>query len=327
MAGCCAVRGLSDFVAQIAFGSDGTHLVARTFLGRWLVWHVEADRRPARTVADEATVLAPEPGRLFVKPPPSLRSALHARDPGAALLVVPAAISPWSCVAPENTVPPRLPGVPTQLLDLSRYYNRPLRPKGRQWYDFEITNHCELPFGQQRLLGVDYDIRGRVVLGAVQETNNLPFSPPSLRIPLASQRFAAMHVLGFAGYSDAANGDRLAVLRLHYHHGAPAEMPLRFGIDFGHDQGEQPTLAAVGWEGPTLTAQSRAGGTVLRVYTLRVPNPHPDRDVSEIEISTVRPIWLGLSIIAITLEPVVGTDPAIASAARQDAASSMQKPR
>jgi len=50
---------------------------------------------------------------------------------------------------------------------------------------------------------------------------------------------------------------------------------------------------------------------VLRVYALRVPNPHPDRDVSGIEISTVRPIYFGLSIVAITLEPMAG--PAIAS--------------
>jgi WD40 repeat protein len=303
---------LPDFVAQIAFDADGTHLLGRTFLGRWLVWQVEVDWRPASMIADEAAVLAPEPGRLFVKPPQALRTALRARDPGAAPVVAPAAISPWSCLAPENTVPPRLASTPPQLLDLSRYYNLPLRPKARQWYDFDIANHCELAFGQQRLLGVDYDIRGRVAIGAGPDAANLLFPPASLRIPVTPQRFAAMNLLGFAGYSDAANGDRLAVLRLHYRHGASAEMPLRFGTDFGHDQEDQPTLAPVGWEGPTLTEQSRAAGMVMRLYAMRVPNPHPDRDISGIEINTVRPSFLGLSIIAITLEPTAG--PAIASA-------------
>ncbi|MGF2075792.1 hypothetical protein, partial [Enterococcus casseliflavus] len=77
------------------------------------------------------------------------------------------------------------------------------------------------------------------------------------------------------------------------------------------------------WEGPPLTEQARAGGRMLRLYALRVPNPHPDRDVSAIEISTVRPIFLCLNIIAITLEPAVGTEPAIA----HDAPSSMEQPR
>ncbi|MBF6024470.1 WD40 repeat domain-containing serine/threonine protein kinase [Lysobacter niastensis] len=314
-----------DFVAQVAFGTDGRHLVGRTFLGRWLVWHIEPDRRPAGTIADEAAVLAPEPGRLFVKPPRTLRTALHARDPGATPLVPPVAISPWSCVAPEATVPPRAAGTPPHLLDLSRYYNRPLRPKSREWYDFDISNHCELPFGQQRLLGVDYDIRGRVAVGAGTDATDQLFPPSSLRIPLTPQRVGAMNLLGFVGGSDATKGDTLAMLRLHYRRGTPAEMPLRFGTGFGYKVDDRPALARVGWEGPPLTEQARAGGQVMRLYAMRVPNPHPDREVLAIEISTVRPIFLGLNIIAITLEPAA--DPAIASVAQHNAAPSMEQPR
>ena len=214
--------------------------------------------------------------------------------------------------------------MPAHLLDLSAHYNRPLRPKARQWYDFDISNLCGMALGQQRLLGVDYDIRGRVVLGAVAEAGNQPRLTDSLRMSLAPQRVAAVNLLGFAGFSDAAPGDRLAVLRLHYRDGAPAELPLRFGADFGHQEEDLPTQARVAWEGPSLTEQSRVAGNVLRAYALRLRNPHPDRAVNAIEIHTVRPIWMGLSIIAITLEPVAGMDSTRTSQRQADAASTVE---
>jgi WD40 repeat protein len=50
---------LPDFVDQLAFDADATHLLGRTFFGRWLVWRLRPDRRNADTIADEAAILAP----------------------------------------------------------------------------------------------------------------------------------------------------------------------------------------------------------------------------------------------------------------------------
>jgi eukaryotic-like serine/threonine-protein kinase len=295
-----------DVISQLAFAPDGRKLVARTFSGRWLVWRLQADQRPLTAIAAEAAELAPERGRPYVPPSTSLRQGLRARDPGVAAVSVHTEFSPWSCLAPEDVVLPRIEGTPSRLVDLSGYYNRPLWSKVRELFDGRLGNLCQLPVGTQRILGTDYDIRGRIKLGSRPQAGEQS-TPASLRIePLPYRQFSRVNLLGFGGYlPDLEPGEPLAILRLHYRHGEPLDIPLRYQNELGAAWESPAPKTRLAWVGSTPQDESRWPGS-MHLYAVSLPNPQPDREVVALEIRTVRTTWGGLNIFALTLDPLTG---------------------
>ncbi|GAB3515357.1 WD40 repeat domain-containing serine/threonine protein kinase [Pseudoxanthomonas daejeonensis] len=308
---------IPDAVAQLAFSPDARALVARTALGRWLVWSLAPEAREPALVAEEAALLAPVPGDEFRLPSPALRASFLQRDDTSA--VGGPRPGPWSCLAAPGTLPPRAADTPARLLDLGSRYTASLhelqrsswgsRPKG-------LGNLCAVPLGVQRLQGVDYDLRGVVDLRASANDRNAPAqgrSDSTGPLPVQPGRYAAAHVLGAqVGAPAAGTGDDPAArLRFSYSDGSQAEVPLRLGTIGGGHAGwiDQPSMS-MPWSGslPELEVSYNAQ---MQLYGTRIDNPHPTRELAAIEVRATSPLAGDRPVViaAITLDPLADAAP------------------
>ncbi|TAN05602.1 MAG: serine/threonine protein kinase [Rhodanobacteraceae bacterium] len=292
-----------DEVMQVAFSPDGRRLLGRSVRNRYLVWDFTPDERPADAIAREQGLRdlpfnVVKHGVDVRDLDAAERRALHAADPG----VPPAPPVPVAAAAirvlPGGAIPLREPAVPPGLLDLTPYYTFGLTdsfidPAG------ESGDFTWLPRGVQRLLGVDYDLRGgvRMTRGA------------SMRLDLAAssgpRAFGAIHAL--LRIDDAADDQRLAQMRLDYADGTHAKVPLRLGKHFG-DYWRKPgaeasaLIAAAGWDSRWYWNYSIRS----RALAVRIPNPHPERPVKTLTLSNPTDAGGAPIVLALTLGPPVG---------------------
>ena len=306
-----------DSIAQLAFSPDAGQLLARTTLGRWLRWSLLPEPRSAALMTEESALLAPVPSEVFKPPSAALRASLRQRDRNAAPTPRPRP-SVWSCLPENDAIPPRLADTPPWLVDLSGKYTASLHEirSSKNIPSNAIGNLCALPSGVQRLQGVDYDLRGLVDLrfpeaGEVKGDGNR--HDRTGRIEVAPGRYRAAHVLGaLTAAANGAENEPVARLWFHYRDGGVASVPFRsvnWDAGNGRDWRDWQELS-LAWRGflPEVEVEvAYSAGT--RLYSTRVANPDPGREVVAIDVQATTPTHedRGLAVVAITLDPAAPT--------------------
>jgi WD40 repeat protein len=297
----------NDIVAQIAFSPDGRALLARTALGRWLVWALVPDTRPTRVIEEEALLLAPPPSSPFQPPSDALRASWQGgtaptRTAVAVTQTQTPSPSPWSCLS--GALPPRLPDTPALALDLGRYYSVPLHDPLDLATSFMVRNAalgnpCGVPMGLQRLRGIDYDIRGLLRLPAQGE--------PPLDIAIPAGHYASVHLLSAVGAPpyDFNLAEPMARLDFRYADGSVAAAPWRSQLEVDARHPHWPEVA-LAWRGTTPRDEA-SPGIGISLYTTRVANPYPQREVVGLALhpATAAMYDRRLLIAAITLAPTL----------------------
>lgn len=296
-----------DRVWQVAFGPDGNRLVARSVHNRWLVWDIAPDTRPVAAIRREFELrgIKPESESGPARPPlrADERATLRARDPG-----VPAPIAMGAPTVarrlPGGIVLPRGQDAPPATLDLTDHCNLALGEVSRDTQRAP-SDYLWLPQGVQRLLGIDYDIRGAIQLThpagfAERATSN---GPDSVQLEVAGRKTAAVDVLmleNHGGIAQQPGADKvLATAILAYTDGSRAELPIRYGDDvlpwqFGSDSGDA-RIALMGRDARTAS--------LMVVYAVHLPNPHPEKALRAMTIAAAPGSGGGNVVLAVTLEP------------------------
>lgn len=305
-----------DEVWQLAFSPDGNGLLARTLHNRYIVWNLEPDERPVAAIARELALrdLAMDVslgGDTARDPDAGERAALRAHDPGAPFVTPPMAAVSAVRVLPGGAIPPRDPSTPVALLDLTPYYTFGLSevflPSA-----YPSGDYTWVPRGLQRLLGVDYDLRGGVRLEGTDRMR-FEFEPIGSHAPATQQtspmRIDAVDALVLR--DDSENDPHVAQVRLDYMGGTHADIPLDFGKDtwtYWRQPGVDKVTpqAAFGRDARVLDAQFIPRSYV---FAVRVVNPHPERPVKAMTVTrrpgaTFSPVVLALTLQL--LRPIAG---------------------
>lgn len=314
---------LPDRVWQLAFSPDGARLLARSVRNRWLVWNIAADLRPVAAIRRELDLrdVGGRRNARAVHAPlrTDERAVLRASDPGPPVAQT---ISTPSTVRqlPSGGVPPRSPDTPASALDLTDFYNTGLGAAGRATR-LAPSDYAWLPLGLQRLLGTDYDIRGAIQLthpeGFMEAQTGT--GPVSVALPVAGRTTSAIDVLMLENYEGLVGGKPdgvkvYATATYAYADGSSASVPIRYGRDvfmYPKPFGIPPAarIATMGLDARVLPWFWSA----VRIFSVHLPNPHPDRPLNILTIAAAPGSGGGNVIVAVSLEPV--------RAARTDAAT------
>lgn len=293
---------LPDRVWQLAFSPDGSRLLARSVRNRYLVWNLASDTRPLGAI-ERSFALRGVPGvqTLASMPTATERAALHAFDPGPTPGADEAAL-PAIRQLPGGGVPPRSPATPSDAIDLDRWYNFALGGVNRASRQ-TAGDFGWLPQGPQRLLGVDYDLRGFIQLHdpAAPFSAQVPI-PRQVRIELPSaRRFSILHALVLAQFATAP-GKAASAVDLLYGNGRSARLPILAADDvhgyWRTDIGTRARLAAYGWDSRALQAR----GAPAHVYAVRLTNPHPRWPVRALALTTLPGMGGAPAFLALTTE-------------------------
>jgi len=287
-----------DIVWKLAFSPDGNHLLARSLLGRQIVWDLSSDARAPAAIARELDIRELRPARAgsvlaAVEPGADERAALRANDPGPWPTLAPRSPAPTARELPGGGIPPRAAEAGGDLLDLTPFYTFGLR-ETLPTIDNGGADFRWLPQGRQRLLGVDFDIRGAIGLHA----------PLEARFDLR-RRVAAIDVLVLSEANvNGAGKDHLADARLDFADGSRATLPIGFARDsnysFRDPKAPPPSLFAV-WG---FDARTSAGNSHDLAFVARVPNPHPERPLKALTLTTPGNPVVQAAILAVSIEPV-----------------------
>ncbi len=307
-----------DEITQLAFSPDGRGLLARTFLGRWMHWRLSEDERPVTVLASEAALVSPTEGGRFSAPDPAVQALLRERRQAAphAAQIVPFPL--WSCLPATPEVPPRPPGLPPEALDLGALFTAPLhhpiQPVGDGVLAMALSNRCWIPMGRQRLLGVDYDLRGLFTLSRYGNRQLPDVRGPETtgRIVVPPGRYDAARVLNALATPMQAPSGPVAAFTFHYRDGSRGTVPMHSAPTPTYVLGEDHVLP----DGLRTALTTRHGDAL---FAAELRNPRPGREVSAIELRMTAPAsqpW-ALVVFAITLQP--GAPEPIANATARDA--------
>ena len=222
----------SDHATHLVFSPDGNRIIGRSRRGWWLTWDVTPEARPSEELIEEAALLSPGPSMSIAASRPLLtpaqRQALRAQDPGP----LPAAPVRTS---PTRTIPARRSDAPANMVDLGDVFTDSIRGEEADSAEVEFP---EFAPGLHRFLGVDYDVRGQVVLQtAAHRTSKSPSSSTSLGSPPSTKifagirtgfaRFDALHVL-ISSYAALRRREAtpLAFVEIAYRDGSRARLPI-----------------------------------------------------------------------------------------------------
>lgn len=304
-----------DLVWQLAFSPDGGRLLARSLRNRVIVWNIAADARPVAQIARELALRDVRadvvPAQDMREPSDDERAALRARDPGKP--PEPATAPPPAVrLLPGGAIPPRDPATPAELLDLTSLYTFGLseayRPALHSTGDYGWAAQ-----GVQRLLGVDYDLRGGIQLQAATGVSDAPRgnNPASVRLRAPRPDVAALDLLLLRSSMSSHLGANLLTCRFEYADGRVAEQPVTIDHVGAYYQRRPPAGARIAAFG--LDARAYAGASVpAHVYAVRLANPHPAWPVRAIRLAAAEDIGASAVLLAATVEPApsaAGTSP------------------
>ena len=191
--------------------------------------------------------------------------------------------APGTKTRPVFPIPPRGPRTTLAQLDLTHCYNVALN---ESWQPldgaYEVgRNLATLNPGLQTVAGVDFDVRGIVQLRRAAPDCQL--FPMQIWIP-ADRMFRHLHALQGTRWV-VREGLPVAAFVLHYADGTQDELPIVYGLhlrheDVGTDLGNVSPEAAVATAAPRV---ERRQPRQPRLYKTTLINPHPDREVHQIE--------------------------------------------
>jgi WD40 repeat protein len=303
--------GMVDMVTDLQFAPDDRSLLFRTASEKWFLWPTPIDARPLDELKDAAALLAADSGpRVLRATTAAEKSALRARDPGAAAPPEPRpafAAARWLAGAP---VPARPAGLDPLLLDLTDYYTT-APETSYNLIDSVLPSMRGVWFGVPRIDGVDYDLRGGVELrwgkgGRLGTRAFIPIENRAAGIGVPARPIAAFHVLLYLPLPVPESGPReYASITIHYRDGGSERVPLRTNIEVP-GLNERDRLTPIAWDQGydlRLTGEFRS----RLVNNPRLVNPHPERLIRSIDVNASSPDhgWSAFVILAITAEPVI----------------------
>ena len=293
---------------QLIITRDGTGLIGRTRIGEWLYWDIGPDTRSAERIAREAALLNPDQAAvkngLAAQLPESERQTIRANDPGPPI---------WIGGFPQDQIPQRQPNLPANLVDLSAFYNEPL-----SWvHSVRFSTYRELAPGMHRFFGIDYDVRGIVALSmkgfesAIDPDRPPPFGVRGIHPGV--DRFAALNLLvaGFANVQREKNRP-YAMVEIDYRDGGREHLPLIDHRDvdasWSDEEGKPGEVSPrVAWRATNVGAPN-GGEATSKIFSVRIANPHPDREVVSLALESVDEAWSAPLFFAITAEPLGSVD-------------------
>jgi WD40 repeat protein len=208
-----------------------------------------------------------------------------------------AEIQRWEQGGPEaeRFYPPRRPGTPPRLIDLSRSYNAPLF--GNWNYDVPDLRSLPLGPGVVNLAGVDFDIRGIIQAHHYADAEwKGYFFPANVTIPVR-QKASRIHFL--QGFNDWYAVSTVAQYRLRFATGATVDLPLARTASIAPLASPEPlpTNAPLAWKGRFPTSGGRSIDAALYRWTWENSLPNTQIDSIEIKVRNC-----GVFILGITLE-------------------------
>lgn len=182
----------------------------------------------------------------------------------------------------SKLIPPRFPNAPSNLIDLSDFYNAPLN---QTWHPGLPANSLDaLPPGMLRFGAVFFDVRGIVqVSGKRLEAAGGHFPRTIEGIPVA-QYCQRLHFLHAAGWR-SKDGARIGQYTVHYEDGQERTIPIIYGEDVRDwsTKGDPSTdlrRADLVWNVVNGT------GTPVRLFKTTWSNPLPEVRIMTIDFSS-----------------------------------------
>ena len=224
--------GAMDVIAQLAFSPDGSKLLGRTAHGHWLLWPIAVEPRPVAKLDKwlAQVSIERENQKALYMPEPSERLELRARDPGPWLAVEQRPVPKLQASAQAKVdIPMREPGLSPLLLDLGRQYDFAPDAVRNSYYNI-LPSMRPLPVGTQRIAGVDFDVRGMMQLGGLDQLGHMNSASKISCLPLPQIPVAALRLLlSISVPTPTRTGSQLAALTLHYVDGGTVLLPIRAG--------------------------------------------------------------------------------------------------
>ncbi|MBS0193530.1 MAG: protein kinase [Proteobacteria bacterium] len=293
-----------DAVARLAFSPDGNHLLARSLMGRLMVWDLTPDARPAAAIERELALrdlaaIGAQGSQEGQAPDAAERAALRAHDPGppaTASIAMPASLR----AVPGGGIAPRDAGLTQNQLDLTPWYDFGLRQPLETVLHGGGSDYTWLPQGRQRYLGIDFDLRGGIDLGLpVNARFDLTGASSQTHTPRTISAIDLLITTVNAG--DPVKG--AASFRLDYADGSQAVLAADFGqrpTGYWRFTAADSALQFVAWGTDVRNLIAHDTGSVAGL--LRLPNPHPERPVAAITLIAPGHADVHHSLLAITLE-------------------------
>ena len=268
---------------SIAFHPNGARLAALEQNGQIHLW----DLRELRAELNKLGLdwdLPPFPQQLPQEATPHLPMQMDA--------------SPFSREELERLIPRREPNNPTNLIDLTLYYNAPLTTN---WCSALPGNDLsELPQGVQELGEVKFEVRGLIQIGAAA-ANKLAYPAEIEAIPIG-QTCRRLHFLQAALFGAGADGMQIGSYVIQYVNGRECEVPIVMGRDLADwfPKNSETHGYMVAWTG--YNSHTRANGHTIRLFKQTWENPFPKVPIRSFDFiskgTTAAPF-----LVAVTAEP------------------------
>jgi hypothetical protein len=193
-------------------------------------------------------------------------------------------------------LPPRLSYVPSNLIDLSAYFNAAL---AQTWHPGTENNNLDaLPTGLLQLGGTAFDVRGIVQLAGKRLQNSGARYPQQISGIQIGQLCRQLHFLHGAGWS-TRDGTPVGSYLVHYADGTETTIPIVYGQDVRDwnatgDPSSKLTRSSIVWR-----AQNDAHFSV-RLFKSTWLNPQPDNPIATVDytsaLSDSAPFLLALTV-------------------------------
>lgn len=206
-------------------------------------------------------------------------------------------------------VPQRDPDAPSNLIDLSKYYNALLHEtwsfRGNFYPEkyYFSNNLSDIPMGIQTFKGTSFDVRGIIQLQGINLQNSGCDYPTHVEGIAIKKHFKYLHAL-HAAFGETLDNNCVGNFQLHYEDGAISTIDICYGKDI-YDSQELPidptkfVNAVIAWRGKSDF--TRQPGLWNRIYKSTWMNPKPDREVAAIDYVS-RMCECSPFLIAITVE-------------------------
>jgi WD40 repeat protein len=191
--------------------------------------------------------------------------------------------------------PQRRAGAPAALIDLTPYYTSTLDTMltptaGAFDPDCDLV---ELPQGIVKLGGVEFDVRGAVLLRRVDPKagafdrmwDRYPMQVSGIPI---HRKITRLHALQACAFRPTPPAGRIGSYVWRYADGVACELPIRYGEDLSDwwceagDSEKAPGLAAAAWVGQNAATRAKPGASI-RLFLRSYENPRPGVEVASVD--------------------------------------------
>jgi hypothetical protein len=184
----------------------------------------------------------------------------------------------------NNRIPPRDPGAPTELIDLSGFYNASLAVP----WSFGEGNHlAEVPRGIQVFADTRFDVRGLIQVLGNPNPRGIYRHPKQVRGIHIDRKLKRLQILHSIQCGPQPDGTRVGHYLVYYANGRREEIPILYGHDARdwHELRDEPvgvTGAVIAWKGNNPYSVA-AGNRSIRLFKRTWENPFPDTEVTTMD--------------------------------------------